>query len=219
MSFILRCISSAANFLTVFSRVIVFKLLSGYYLFNLKKLVMNAAQIHLALNHVPLFLSIIGGGILILGLIKKNETFKNLSLYLLIGAALFTVPVFLTGEGTEELVEHLPGVSETVIEKHEDMAKLSLIIISITGVVALAGLFLKRNARLAKFAFTGALLLSLVSFGAMAQTAHLGGLIRHTELKTDSVTTSEGNTDEENENEVKDNLRKVEKVQKKDDDD
>ena len=66
---------------------------------------MNAAQIHLALNHAPLFLSIIGGGILILGMIKKNESFKNLSLYFLIAAALFTVPVFLTGEGTEVLVE------------------------------------------------------------------------------------------------------------------
>ena len=83
---------------------------------------MNAAQIHLALNHAPLFLSIIGGGILILGMIKKNESFKNLSLYFLIAAALFTVSVFLTGEGTEELVEKLPGVNETAIEEHEYMA-------------------------------------------------------------------------------------------------
>ena len=62
---------------------------------------MNAAQIHLALNHAPLFLSVIGGGILILGMIQKNETIKTLSLFLLLAAALFTIPVFLTGEGTE----------------------------------------------------------------------------------------------------------------------
>ena len=73
---------------------------------------MNSAQIHLALNHVPLFLSILGAAILILGIIKKNESFKNLSLYLLVAAAIFTAPVFLTGEGTEELVERLPGVNE-----------------------------------------------------------------------------------------------------------
>lgn len=144
---------------------------------------MNAAQIHLALNHAPLFLSLIGGGILILGMIKKNDVLKNLSLYLLLAAAIFTVPVFLTGEGTEELVEHLPSVNETAIEKHEDMAKIALIIIIAAGAVALAGLFFRKNTRITRFVFLGALLLSLASFGAMAQTAHLGGLIRHSELQ------------------------------------
>ncbi|HEY6063196.1 MAG TPA: hypothetical protein VIV35_06280 [Chitinophagaceae bacterium] len=89
---------------------------------------MNAAQIHLALNHAPLFLSILGGGILMLGMIKKNGSFKNLSLYFLVAAAVFTAPVFLTGEGTEELIEHLPGVNEASIGRHEDMAKISLIV-------------------------------------------------------------------------------------------
>lgn len=153
---------------------------------------MNAAQIHLALNHAPLFLSIIGGGILILGMIKKNESFKNLSLYFLIAAALFTVPVFLTGEGTEELVENLPGVNENAIEEHENMAKISLIIISITGAISLLAIFLKKNTKMAKLLFTGALLLSLASFGFMAQTAHLGGLIRHSELQNgNSINTKE----------------------------
>lgn len=170
---------------------------------------MNAAQIHLALNHAPLFLSIIGGVILILGMIKKNDSIKNLSLYFLIAAALFTVPVFLTGEGTEELVENLPGVNETAIEEHEDMAKISLIIIIITGAVAFLAIFLKKNTGITKLLFTGALLLSLASFGFMAQTAHLGGLIRHSELQN-------GNTINTKE---KDATGKEVKEQEKDDDD
>lgn len=144
---------------------------------------MNAAQIHLALNHAPLFLSLIGGMILIWGMIKKNDSVKSLSLYLLVAAAIFTAPVFLTGEGTEELVEHLPGINEPAIEKHEGMAKIALIVIIITGAVALVGLFFKKNAGISRFVFIGALLLSLASFGAMAQTAHLGGLIRHSEIQ------------------------------------
>lgn len=161
---------------------------------------MNAAQIHLALNHAPLFLSLIGGGILILGMLQKNEGFKNLSLYLLVAAAIFTVPVFLTGEGTEELVEHLPGVNETAIEKHEGMAKIALIIITIAGTMALIGLFFRKNLRIARFVFIGALLLSLASFGAMAQTAHLGGLIRHSELQHGAtpVNGTDENESEEN---------------------
>ncbi len=165
---------------------------------------MNAAQIHLALNHAPLFLSAIGGGILILGMIRKNKSFKVLSLYLLAAAALFTIPVFLTGEGTEELVEHLPGVTETSIEKHEEMAKISLIVIAISGVTALAGIFLRKKASMAKAVFALCLLLSLASFGTMAQTAHLGGLIRHSELQGGNVATdANGNEDKDKDKEDK----------------
>lgn len=159
---------------------------------------MNAAQIHLALNHAPLFLSLIGGGILLLGMIKKNESFKNLSLYFLIVAAVFTIPVFLTGEGTEELVEHLPGVNENAIEEHEEMAKISLIIISIMGGLALVGLFVRNKASMIRILFSGLVLLSLGSFVTMAQTAHLGGLIRHTEIQN-GATSNEGKEEKEEE--------------------
>ncbi len=160
---------------------------------------MNAAQIHLALNHAPLFLSVIGGGILILGMIRKNETFKTLSLFLLVAAALFTIPVFLTGEGTEELVENLPGVTENMIEKHEDMAKIAMIVIAISGVVALAGIFLRKNAAFGKFIFIACFLLAIASFGTMAQTAHLGGLIRHSEIRNGAAGAGEKENEEEEE--------------------
>lgn len=156
---------------------------------------MNAAQIHLALNHVPLFLSVIGGGILIFGMIKKNESFKTLSLYLLVAAALFALPVFFTGEGTEELVEKLPGVQEAAIEKHEDMAKAALAVIIAGGVIALAGLFFQRNRTAGRIIFIAALILSLASFGVMAQTAHLGGLIRH---NSELNSSQQGATDQQN---------------------
>ncbi len=167
---------------------------------------MNQAQIHLALNHAPLLLSIIGGSILILGMIRKNESFKSLSLYLLVAAAVLTAPVFLTGEGTEELVEHIPGVNEGTIEKHEEMAKISLIVIIITGAIALLGIFLRKNTGITRVMFIAASILSLASFGTMAQTAHLGGLIRHSEIQNGTTANTEGNEnaeEEENEEEEK----------------
>lgn len=166
---------------------------------------MNAAQIHLALNHIPLFFSIIGGLILLLGLFRKNDGFITLSLYMLIAAALFTAPVFLTGEGTEELVEKAVGVNESAIESHEDMAKISLIVIIITGVFALAGLLLRKKIPIAKGLLPFTVVLSLASFGTLAQTAHLGGLIRHTELQS-GVTAGgngSGKEDEKEEDERK----------------
>jgi uncharacterized membrane protein len=163
---------------------------------------MNASQIHLALNHAPLFFSITGGLILLYGYFKKNDSIKIMSLYFLIAAALFTIPVYLTGEGTEEMVEKLPGVSENMIEEHEEMAKIGLIVIIITGVVALASLFTRQKAGMFKTGLALCVLLSFASFGVMAQTAHLGGQIRHSEIRSGTLTA--GETGKENEEKKKD---------------
>lgn len=147
---------------------------------------MNEAQIHLALNHAPLFLSIIGGGILITGMIRQNDLLKTVSLWLLAAGAVFALPVYFTGDGTEELIEHLPGVNEGMIERHEEMAKISLIIIGITGLSSITGLLLRKKAA-AKIILVVTVILSLASFFTMAQTAHLGGQVRHSEIQGNST--------------------------------
>lgn len=144
---------------------------------------MNPAQIHLALNHAPLFLSILGAGILIIGMIRKIESVKTIALLMLVLAALATIPVYLTGEGTEELVEELPGVNEGLIGRHEEMAKISLIIIAFTGIISLLALLVRKKQGLSKLFVIASLVLAIVSFGSMAQTAHLGGMVRHTEIR------------------------------------
>ncbi|HET9433605.1 MAG TPA: hypothetical protein VFO37_07600 [Chitinophagaceae bacterium] len=148
---------------------------------------MNASQIHLALNHVPLFFSLAGGLILLYGFIRKQDQIKSLSLYFMIIAAVFTIPVYLTGEGTEENVENLPGVSDVLIESHEEMANVGLILILIAGIVALATLLIKRTASLAKPFLMFCVVLAFASFGVMVQTAHLGGQIRHSEIRNSAV--------------------------------
>lgn len=148
---------------------------------------MNASQIHLALNHVPIFFSIVAGLILLYGFIRKKDQIISLSLYFMITAALFTLPVYFTGEGTEETVEKLPGVSEVLIEGHEEMAKTGLIIILIAGMVALVTLLIKRTASLSRPFLILCVVLAFASFGVMVQTAHLGGQIRHSEIRNGAV--------------------------------
>lgn len=143
---------------------------------------MNSAQIHLALNHAPLFACLLGGILLLVSLVKKSVMLQMTALVLLVAGALITVPVFLTGEGTEELAEHLPGVSDAAMEKHEDMAKITLVIIAITGSLALLALLLRRKQSIQRILAILTIMMAFVSFGAMAQTAHLGGMIRHSEI-------------------------------------
>jgi uncharacterized membrane protein len=175
----------------------------------LKLITMNAAQIHLALNHAPLFLALTGGIILLYSLFTKQEATRRIALYLLVAGALLTLPVYFTGEGTEELVEELPGVSEGIIEQHEDMAKISLVIILITGVAALVSLFVQRNKSIGRAVIIVTAVLSLASFGVMAQTAHLGGQIRHSEIR--SSNTAGGKEGEQENNKESDGEEKEEK--------
>jgi uncharacterized membrane protein len=159
---------------------------------------MNASQIHLALTHVPVILSFIGLVILIVSFFKKNETLTKTAFYIFLAAGLFTIPVYFTGESAEEIVEHLPGVSENIIEEHEEIAGITLVIISISGLVSFAGLVLSRFPGLAKAIKLTALLFALGSAAAMAQTAHLGGQIRHSEIRSEFVSQGEkGNNNQE----------------------
>ena len=54
---------------------------------------MNSTQIHLALTHVPVILSLIGLIILVVGLLKKNSILTKTALYIFLAAGVFVVPV------------------------------------------------------------------------------------------------------------------------------
>ena len=157
---------------------------------------MNSVQMHLALTHVPVILSFVGLVMLVVALLAKNTVLTKTSYYIILIAGVAALPVFFSGEGTEEAVEHAPGVSEAIIERHEDIAKLAMISITIAGISALVALFSFRWFRVARFLRVLVLLLVIMSGGLMAQTAHLGGQIRHTEIRN-ALTAQNGNEEGE----------------------
>ena len=143
---------------------------------------MSSVQMHLALTHVPVILSLVGLVMLVVAYFIKNETLTKTSYVLIIFAGLAALPVYFTGEGTEEVVEKLPGVSESNIESHEEVAKLAMISISMAGVAALAALLVYKRKAIANVFKLAVLLLAIASGVLMIQTAHQGGSIRHTEM-------------------------------------
>jgi uncharacterized membrane protein len=154
---------------------------------------MNQSQIHLALTHIPVVLSLTGLAIIIFSFFSKNPAVSRIALYILVTAGMFTLPVFFTGEGAEEVVENIAGVSRSLVEKHEDMAKLSLWIILVTAIVALAALFRIRAKSSLAFLKLPILVLAFVSAAGMAVTAHYGGQIRHTEINSGTVASAADN--------------------------
>jgi hypothetical protein len=145
---------------------------------------LNWAHVHLMINHFP----VIGvlGALLVFGygLFRKSDEVKLLGLGLFVLIALVTVPVFLTGEAAEKVVKDLPGVTESYIGDHEDLASVALTLIEILGVVALGGLFLfRRSGMLPKWYTPLVLAIALAAAGVVGLTANLGGQIRHTEIR------------------------------------
>lgn len=166
---------------------------------------MNSVQMHLALTHVPVILSLVGLIMIAVAFFIKNPTLTKTSYVLILIAGIAAIPVFFTGEGTEEAIEKLPGVSETVIGRHEAAAKLAMISITVAGLAALAGLFAFRWQKATRLFHVVVLLLAVASGGLMAQTAHLGGQVRHTEIRSAALQQTNENGGENESNSSKEN--------------
>jgi uncharacterized membrane protein len=148
---------------------------------------MSAAHIHLLFNHFPIVGLLIALLIFIVGLTRKNETLKVTGLVTIVGVALLTLPAFFSGEGAEEVVERLPGISHDLIHKHEEKAELAFIFMIITGVVALTVLVMRwRKMTVPGLLLYAVLILGSVTFGMMIPVGNSGGHINHPELRGDT---------------------------------
>jgi len=144
----------------------------------------DAAHLHLMLNHVP----VIGTPLLLLlltiGLLRGSRELTTVSLTLVIGLAAATALIYLTGEPAEELIERAPWVSKTLIEAHEEQALVSLVAALVTGSLAAAALALRAKAWSGPWlprAVWGALAVTSLLIG---WTAWSGGQIRHDEIRS-----------------------------------
>lgn len=147
---------------------------------------MNAAHIHLMLNHVPLFGAVAVTILFAVALALRQQGVARAGLVVALLTALVAIVVYLTGEPAEELVENVPGISEAVMETHEEVALVATLVLGAFAVIALYGLFAFRHG--VSMGFTKSLLvLSLVPLAAIAYTAYLGGQIRHSEIRPAAV--------------------------------
>lgn len=145
----------------------------------------TSAHIHLAVNHLPVVGALLATGTLLLAALTRRASVRNVGFGLLIFAAVSALPAYLSGEGAEETVEHRPGVSEKLIERHEDAAARALAVTLAAGALAAAALLSLRlrQERAVRTLFAAALISSLAATGLMGQVANLGGQIRHDEIR------------------------------------
>lgn len=150
---------------------------------------MNAAHLHLVLNHFPVIGASITLFVLIIGIIKKSDDVKKVSVLILLLTALITIPVYLSGEKAGGKVEgNYEDVDEQFIDAHEDFAYYSFIFMNISGVIALISMFVFKKPKTLPDSFSYLfLVILLIVMGMMAYTANLGGKIHHPEIREDKL--------------------------------
>ena len=149
---------------------------------------MNPTHLHLLLNHVPVVAVPIGAALLAWALLRRSSEGAKTAMLLLAVTGVVTLIVYLTGEPAEELVEGLPGVSETLIEAHEEAALIAAIASALVGAIAVSALVAFRGRAVPRWLTWVSLLIALATTATLGWTANLGGQIRHTEIRSSTTT-------------------------------
>jgi uncharacterized membrane protein len=164
---------------------------------------MNWAYFHIVINHFPIVGVIIGTLLLLAGLVFRNQGIKLSGLGTILFAALTAILAYQTGNPAEDAVKGLPGVAESLINHHEDIATIGMYLIIPAGLMAAMSFYsLIKKERSTRFLIILTLSLSLISSGMMVYVGHTGGQIRHSEFRSES--SKQNIIDHQNENVEKD---------------
>lgn len=158
---------------------------------------MNEAHFHLVVNHLPIIFPIVGVIVMITGLIFKSDAVKRTAFLIFIIGSLTSIAAMASGEGAEEIVENISGVTENYIERHEESAELFSILTYILGGLSLLGLWVSIKQK----SFTNIFNITILIFAFVViyfgkETGTTGGEIRHTEIRPDYQAPATNNKNE-----------------------
>jgi uncharacterized membrane protein len=140
---------------------------------------MNAAQIHLLSNHLPLTIPFIGLIVLFISFFVKSDIVRRTGYFILLLGGLFTIPTFLSGEGAEEIVEHL-GKSHDLIHEHEESAETFAYINYLLALLAAGALWMNwKKIEFEKYLFPVVIGIGLLVCIFALSTGESGGEISH----------------------------------------
>ena len=161
---------------------------------------MNSAHFHLVVNHLPIIFPIAGLIVLAIGIGFKAEMVKRTSYFLFTIGAVSAAVAMNSGEGAEEIVEELNGVSHKLIHNHEENAESMAVLSYLLGLTSLLALWASwKGKSFSKLLSYVVAVLSLVTIFLGKQTGTSGGEIRHTEIRTGVATDQSSDMEEEHE--------------------
>jgi uncharacterized membrane protein len=161
---------------------------------------MNSAHFHLVVNHLPIIFPIAGLIVLAIGIGFKASMVKRTAYFLFTIGAVSAAMAMNSGEGAEEIVEELNGVSHKLIHEHEEKAESMAILSYLLGIVSLLALWASwKGKSFSKLLSYVVAVLALVTIFLGKQTGTSGGEIRHTEIRTGAAADQSSDMEEEHE--------------------
>ena len=152
---------------------------------------MNSAHWHLLLNHFPIIGTYFSTLLLIVGILLKNQTVKNTALGFFILTSLLAIPVLLTGEGAEDILDSIGLKNEYFISQHERLAQIAFWLSVSIGVLSIGALIGRRTINQTKIFTFIILTAGLLNSVLMTAAGIAGGEIRHTEIRTTNSSQTE----------------------------
>lgn len=160
---------------------------------------MNSVHLHLMLNHFPVAGSFLCTILLFAGLYMKSAMLRNTALCGFILVALFTIPVFISGNEAEETVENISGISEQSIETHEEAGELGLWLVIGLGIISSLGFLMRKNEKLYPV-FNTIIIVAAIGVNIfMYKVGNSGGAIRHPEISNNALQNQDQNTESHSE--------------------
>jgi hypothetical protein len=159
---------------------------------------MNQAHLHLLFNHLPIIFPIAATFVLVAGMVLRLEVVKRTAFALFVLGALFTIPAGATGEGAEELIEEMAGVSHDLIHEHEEMAEkfaFASYALGLLGALAFWASFKKKP-----FAGIMGIIVLIMGLGTLflaSKTGTSGGEIRHPEIRSQQTTDASNSSEKD----------------------
>ena len=144
----------------------------------------NGAHWHLLVNHFPITGSLLATFVLGYGLLRRSASIIQLSFGLFVLMSIATVITNQTGERAEHYRTSIHALNDAIFHQHQAAADRANTGLYLTGGLSLLALIWQR-AKQWRFLPTLIFVVSLITFGLMANVGRLGGLIMHRELRNE----------------------------------
>lgn len=154
---------------------------------------MDADAVHLAINHLPVVLSLLGAAAAAIAFVLRRRAVFLYAVSTLSLAGMSSCPALRTGHTAAELIEDRWYVDKAQIQRHHDTAENANLLMLGTGVLALVAWWLTlrapREAKPGTLIMAAVLVAGVSSATAMGWTSWQGGYIvsKHAKLLRSSA--------------------------------
>ena len=143
----------------------------------------NGAHLHLLLNHFPILGTLFALGLMLGGIFFKKDLLIRAGLVANVIFALFAIPVYLSGEEAEEVVESIVSINGNALDEHEEQGEIALWVILMGGAISLGTLLASLRSEIISRPLKWInIVIIIFAASVMIRTGLTGGKIRHSEI-------------------------------------